>query len=78
VQIDGLSAHGDYEEILAWLKHLKHAPNCTFITHGEPAAADHLRQKLERDLKWRCEVPEHLSCYQIEGETLTSLRSQIL
>ncbi|MFZ6719356.1 MBL fold metallo-hydrolase RNA specificity domain-containing protein [Undibacterium sp. Ji49W] len=78
VQIDGLSAHADYEEMLGWLQHLKQPPLRTFITHGEPAAADHLRQKIERELKWQCEVPEHLSAYQIEGKTLTSLKAQIL
>ncbi|MCH8619942.1 MBL fold metallo-hydrolase [Undibacterium sp. TS12] len=78
VQIDGLSAHADYQELLGWLKHLKQTPLRSFITHGEPAASDHLRQQIERELDWRCEVPEHLSCYKIDGKTLTSLRAQIL
>lgn len=78
VMVDGLSAHADYEEMLGWLKHLKQPPLRSFITHGEPSAADHLRQKIERELGWQCEVPEHLSCYKIDGKTLTSLHPQIL
>lgn len=72
VKIDGLSAHADSEEILAWLKHIKTPPLRTFITHGEPAAADALRIKIERELNWACEVPEHLSCYQIENKNIQS------
>lgn len=78
VQIDGLSAHADYAEMLAWLKTLKQTPVRCFITHGEPAASDNLRQKIEQELVWPCEVPEHLSCYQIDGKTLTLQRPQIL
>ncbi len=56
-QLDGLSAHADYEELLQWLKPLV-PPRKTFITHGEPVAADSLRQKLERQFGWTTEVPE--------------------
>ena len=38
--IDYLSAHADAAEIIGWLRSFKAAPRQTFITHGEPAAAD--------------------------------------
>jgi len=56
--LDGLSAHADYEEILTWLEPLP-PPRLTFITHGEPVAADSLRQKLEHRFGWNVVVPEH-------------------
>jgi metallo-beta-lactamase family protein len=28
-----------------------------FITHGEPAPADALRQRIEQTLRWDCRVP---------------------
>jgi metallo-beta-lactamase family protein len=59
-QIDNLSAHADGDEILAWLGHFKKAPKATFITHGEPAAADALRLRIQETLKWECRVPEYL------------------
>jgi metallo-beta-lactamase family protein len=31
----------------------------TFITHGEPAAADALRRRIDEQLRWPCTVPEH-------------------
>ncbi|MBI3286118.1 MAG: MBL fold metallo-hydrolase [Burkholderiales bacterium] len=78
VQVGGLSAHADYNEILAWLKHMKTPPLRTFITHGEPPAADSLRQKIERELGWHCEVPEHMSCYSIDGQKMTSMHPGLL
>lgn len=56
-QLDGLSAHADYQELLDWLQPLV-PPRKTFITHGEPVASDSLRQKLERQFGWSTEVPE--------------------
>lgn len=57
-QIDGLSAHADYAELGDWLRPLASAPRQTFITHGEPLAADGLRQHLEREFRWEVVVPE--------------------
>lgn len=74
VKIDGLSAHADCNEIIAWLDHFKPAPIQTFITHGEPAAADGLRIKIERELNWKCEVPEHLSCYHIDSKQVRLIK----
>ena len=56
-QIDNLSAHADQGEILQWLAHFKHPPKRTFITHGEPAAADALRHRITEHLGWECRVP---------------------
>ena len=60
VQLDDISSHADRGEIVEWLRSLAPAPRRTFITHGEPAAADALRQKIERELHWKCEVPFYL------------------
>jgi len=56
-QIDNLSAHADQGEILQWLSHFKQPPKRTFITHGEPAAADALRHRIAEQLGWECRVP---------------------
>lgn len=59
--LDTLSAHADYAEILRWLGGFAHPPKRTFITHGEPAAADELRRRITETLGWDCCVPEYLS-----------------
>ncbi|MGC4402962.1 MBL fold metallo-hydrolase RNA specificity domain-containing protein [Methyloversatilis sp. MC4-4] len=57
-QVEGLSAHADWKEILEWLRPVDRAPQRVFVTHGEPVAADSLRQKLEHELAWSAQVPE--------------------
>jgi metallo-beta-lactamase family protein len=56
--LDMLSAHADADEILRWLGGFKTPPRMTFITHGEPAASDALRLRIEEELKWPCLVPD--------------------
>lgn len=65
-RIDSYSAHADADEILAWLKGFESAPSMVHICHGEPDAADHLRQRIERELGWNARVPEHLSSIELD------------
>ena len=55
-----MSAHGDYLEILDWLRGFESAPKRTFITHGEPIAADTMRHHIEEKLHWQTCVPDYL------------------
>lgn len=64
VQIDNLSAHADSDQILGWLSHFSLPPKKTFITHGEPEAADALGRRIESELGWSCRVPEY--CESVE------------
>lgn len=59
-QISNLSAHADSDELMAWLRHFRRAPQRTFITHGEPEAAAALRSRIENELGWSCTVPAYL------------------
>lgn len=59
------SAHADYEEILAWLKHFEEPPKKVFITHGEPKSALALKGHIEKELGWTCEVPTYLEKVEI-------------
>ena len=58
--ISNMSAHGDYLEILDWLRGFESAPKRTFITHGEPIAADAMRRHIEEKLHWQTCVPDYL------------------
>ena len=58
--LDALSAHADADEILAWLKGFEVPPRRTFVTHGEPAAADAMRLRVKDELGWQVSVPEYL------------------
>jgi metallo-beta-lactamase family protein len=60
VALGNLSAHADADEIMAWLKGFEKPPRRTFVTHGEPPAADALRLRIQDELGWDVHVPEHL------------------
>jgi metallo-beta-lactamase family protein len=64
-QIDNLSAHADADEILDWLSRFAAPPRMTFITHGEPDAADALRLRVGEQLDWQCRVPTYLEWVEL-------------
>ena len=59
VKLDSMSAHADYAEIIDWLRGFRRPPSRTFVTHGEPAAADEMRRRIEEALGWEVAVPEY-------------------
>jgi metallo-beta-lactamase family protein len=61
-----LSAHADSNELIRWLRGFAHAPRMTFVTHGENHSAEALRQRIERELGWRCHVPRHLEAVELK------------
>ncbi|MDH5552971.1 MAG: MBL fold metallo-hydrolase, partial [Nitrosomonas sp.] len=59
--IGGLSAHADQAGLINWLSHFEHAPEKTFVVHGEPSNATSLANKI-RDLRhWNISIPEQHS-----------------
>ncbi len=63
-QLEGFSGHADADELLAWMRQSPAAPQQTFVVHGEPAAADTLRLRIQDELGWAVRVPQ-------QGETVT-------
>jgi metallo-beta-lactamase family protein len=59
VAMNNVSAHADADEIMAWLRQFRSPPRRTFLTHGEPGAADALRHRIEEELRWDVRVPEY-------------------
>ncbi|MCE9539574.1 MAG: MBL fold metallo-hydrolase [Bacteroidetes bacterium] len=54
---EGLSAHTDQNGLIGWMSELKHKPDHIFIVHGEPHAADALREKIKETYGWNCQIP---------------------
>ncbi|SOE87654.1 RNA processing exonuclease, beta-lactamase fold, Cft2 family [Burkholderia sp. YR290] len=67
VSITSLSAHADYREMLQWLSSLRDPPTRTFVTHGEPAAADAMRRRISETFGWACEVPIYQQSVELDG-----------
>ncbi len=54
------SAHAGKSELMRWLKGLPSAPKQTYLTHGEPAAAQSLERAIQDQLKWKAAVARYL------------------
>ncbi len=56
--LEMMSAHADCDELMRWLGTFPNSPKGVFVTHGEPAAADALRMRIEDEKGWPSLVPE--------------------
>jgi metallo-beta-lactamase family protein len=63
VQLEAASAHADANQVLAWLRRISRPPGQVYVVHGDMAASDMLRQRVEHELGWRAMVPEHGSSW---------------
>lgn len=57
LEIEGLSAHGDQNDLLNWLSALENKPKKVFLVHGENQPADELRIKIQEKYGYDCAVP---------------------
>ena len=57
LEIQGLSAHGDQNNLLNWLSELENKPTRVFLVHGENEPLDELRIKVHEKYGFDCKVP---------------------
>ena len=64
--LEGLSGHGDYQELTDWLKRsaLK-TGTPVYLVHGEPDAADAFRQHLQQETPLVIKVAEYLKTIKV-------------
>jgi metallo-beta-lactamase family protein len=60
VTMGQLSAHAGKSELLRWLSGLKNAPKKTWLTHGEPGAAQALQAAIKDKFHWDVAVARYL------------------
>lgn len=65
IQLETFSGHADADEILRWMA-AGSAPAMTYLTHGEPEAADTLRRRVAHELGRPARVPEHLETIRLD------------
>ncbi len=56
VEVQGLSAHADQLELIAWLKKLKRQPKLIMLVHGEPCALEALRVKIKVEIQIEAKI----------------------
>ncbi len=55
------------EELLAWMQAADRPPRMTYVTHGEPSAADRLRWRIEHEPGWHARAPEHHETIRLDN-----------
>jgi len=60
-KIGGFSAHADWAEVLKWLEGMQSgaSPRRTFLTHGEPEAANAMAGHIREKFGWETQVPKY-------------------
>ena len=59
-KIGGFSAHADWGEVLRWLEGMEGGvPRTTFLTHGEPEAANSMAGHIKDKFGWNVHVPQY-------------------
>ena len=62
--IGGFSAHADQKELLDWLSTIQTNPEL-FLVHGEPEIIESFRETIEKQINFKCYIPERLSVYEL-------------
>ena len=60
VEMGQFSAHAGKSELLRWLTGLPVPPKQTYLTHGEPEAAQALQAAIQEKFKWKAAVARYL------------------
>jgi metallo-beta-lactamase family protein len=60
VELGQFSAHAGKSELLRWLTGLPSPPKQTYLTHGEPVAAQALQAAIQEKFKWKVAVARYL------------------
>lgn len=65
VEMGQFSAHAGKSELLRWLAALPAPPKQTYLTHGEPAAAQALQAAIREKFRWKADVARYLDTVPI-------------
>lgn len=65
VKMGQFSAHAGKSELLRWLTGLPAPPKQTYLTHGEPSAAQALQTAIQEKFRWKVAVARYLDTVPI-------------
>ncbi len=65
VELGQFSAHAGKSELLRWLTGLPAPPKQTYLTHGEPEAAQALQVAIQDKFKWNAAVARYLDTVEL-------------
>ena len=65
ITLGQFSAHAGKSELLRWLSGIGSAPRKTWLTHGEPAAAQSLQAAIKEKFHWDVAVARYLDTVEL-------------
>jgi len=65
ITLGQFSAHAGKSELLRWLSGLQAAPRKTWLTHGEPAAAQALQAAIKQEFHWDVGVARYMETVEL-------------
>jgi metallo-beta-lactamase family protein len=65
IEMGQFSAHAGKSELLRWLTGLPSPPKQTYLTHGEPAAAQALQAAIQEKFRWKVAVARYLDTVNV-------------
>jgi metallo-beta-lactamase family protein len=65
IEMGQFSAHAGKSELLRWLTGFPSPPKQTFLTHGEPEAAQSLQNAIQTKFQWKASVARYLDTIEI-------------
>jgi metallo-beta-lactamase family protein len=65
VEMGQFSAHAGKSELLRWLTALPAPPKQSYLTHGEPSAAQALQSAIQENFHWKASVARYLDTVAI-------------
>lgn len=65
VEMGQFSAHAGKSELLRWLTAFPAPPKQTYLTHGEPEAAQALQTAIQEKFKWKAAVARYLDTVEL-------------
>jgi metallo-beta-lactamase family protein len=65
VEMGQFSAHAGKSELLRWLTAFPAPPKQTYLTHGEPEAAQALQTSIQEKFKWKAAVARYLDTVEL-------------
>jgi metallo-beta-lactamase family protein len=65
IPMSQLSAHAGRSELLRWMGGLSAPPKHTYLTHGEPVAAQSLQKAITAKFSWKASVARYLDTVEI-------------
>ncbi len=63
--IDHISAHGDADDLVRWVRSAKRPPRVIYLVHGEPAGQEALAERLKKELPSTVRIPEYLEAFDV-------------